>query len=1244
MRLSSWLSPSASDSLSIIGFSFLLTLTPLSNAITFQPAPSANLDLSHLGRVGLGGDFDGISLYKFKGQNEDGYNATTQSVMARFPTGEFTSLASSDASIAAMCSYFKSDGTLVGVVIGGNFTSLGNVESQGIALFNSNTSAITALPGLSGSVSALLCDQSTNAVYIGGYFDSTNSSNVIKLVDNNLVALPFSGFNGRVNSISKASNGNIIFGGAFTGLGNSTATVTSKSSNITDQQIVNISGANITSSGSTTASGFSDPRNIVCKTSGTDGAGNTWLLEDGSAGFWKATFGFGFQPTKLRLWNTHQDGRGTKTWRYTAQPINGIMNFTYLDPATGANASCTSECPLSSNTSLPYQDFHFVNSVGMDAFQIDISAWYGSGGGLNGIELFQDDIFSYAINEFNEPSCASLATASNTTSTGPWAVSPSFQSVAEYLTGKFTSDTASSASVTFYPDIRESGNYTVKMYTPGCIQDDTCSSRGSVVINGTVASGTSHAPATFGSPITLFQSNDYDKYDQVYSGYLQAASDSFRPSITLTPGGQIPGNSENFTIVAQRVGFILNNATSTGLNGLFEFDPSQTTINTSDFQNNTIDKAGTTLNDDAEVNAIVTSGGTTFVGGNFSATSHENIFSISDTGVTPLASRGLNGEVLAMLLDGTTLYVAGNFSSNAASTITTGLSNIAAYDTTQNKWSALGAGVNGRVSSVVPISMNITVNKPETVITLTGGFDQLLAFGSNASVDVAGFAIWVPSRSNWLQNIDVATMSIKGQLTAAVNASGDYIYAGSLSSSQLGVNGVVSLASGLSSFPVDIQASKPQSSSALLKRDATNTTSQNVSGVVTGLFHENGSRNVTILGGHFTATSSNGTDVHNLVFIDGANDNTVTGLGSQIDADSTFRALAIQGDILYAGGSVTGTVGGGQVNGLLFYDLKTSTFATQPPALGGKSVVVNDINVRTKTGDLYVGGSFTQAGSLDCPGVCLFTASAAQWNRPGTNLEGTVNTMLWASDTSLVVGGLLSVDGVNVSLATYDTKAQTWAAADGADAIPGTVTSLVPATSDVSQYWIAGTANNGSVFIMKYDGTNWNSVGNVFKSDSIIRGLQMMPLSSNHDNSALVPSNQVLMVTGAMVLPTFGNVSAVLFNGTTFEPFALTSSTSYPGGCLSHIFSQENNFFKSSGNHLAVGLVVLIALAISLALIFLLVVAGVLAERIRRKREGYMPAPTNSYDRNSGMSRIPPQQLFSSLGQGRAGAEKAPMI
>jgi hypothetical protein len=78
----------------------------------------------------------------------------------------------------------------------------------------------------------------------------------------------------------------------------------------------------------------------------------------------------------------------------------------------------------------------------------------------------------------------------------------------------------------------------------------------------------------------------------------------------------------------------------------------------------------------------------------------------------------------------------------------------------------------------------------------------------------------------------------------------------------------------------------------------------------------------------------------------------------------------------------------------------------------------------------------------------------------------------------------------------------------------------------------------------------------------------------------------------------------------------------------------------NEGGHLAKGFVVLIALGIALVLTFLLVVAGVIAERLRKKREGYSLAPTSAFDRSGGMSRVPPEQLFSSLGQGRSGVEK----
>ncbi len=76
------------------------------------------------------------------------------------------------------------------------------------------------------------------------------------------------------------------------------------------------------------------------------------------------------------------------------------------------------------------------------------------------------------------------------------------------------------------------------------------------------------------------------------------------------------------------------------------------------------------------------------------------------------------------------------------------------------------------------------------------------------------------------------------------------------------------------------------------------------------------------------------------------------------------------------------------------------------------------------------------------------------------------------------------------------------------------------------------------------------------------------------------------------------------------------------------------------------GFVVLIALAIALALIFILVVVGIITERIRRRREGYLPAPTQMFEKNGNMERIPPSHLFGTLGQqGQGqGAGGAPMI
>lgn len=1195
---------------------------PTSHAINFTSVPAASLDLSQLGEVGIAGDFTGLSLYEYVGQNEDSFSTNgSEALLARLPNGVLTSVVEADASIESMCEFIV-DGASQGVVLAGNFTSLSSLESTGIALFNPNTSAVTPLPGLQGSVNAVLCDNDT--VYVGGNFMGIdNSTNAVSYGSGGFQALPFAGFNGPVSSITKASNGHVIFGGSFTGLGNTSTPSTP------DEQVINISTANISATNSNTTTGFSDPNNIVCKTSGEDGSGNTWLLADNTAGAWEANMSFGYRPTKLRLYNTHQDGRGTKTWRFTAKPINGIMNFTYIDPASNQNLTCTSECPLSSNTSVTFQDFHFVNVIGMNGFRIDISDWYGSGGGLNGIELFQDDIFAYAVNDFNEPSCASISTASKSTATGPWSVSPSHESNAEYLTASLSSPiTNDSASVIFFPDIRESGYYTVNVYTPGCVGDNTCDTRGQVLLTGTMSSTKSNGTLT----TSLYQTNNFDKYDPIYYGYVDATSDSFRPSVTLYP---LSGQSlSQQTVVAQKVGFNIYNTTD-GLKGLFEYTPGVTAYTSSDFQGSAFDSLGMNFTDGDSVNALATSGDVVYIGGNFTSSTSTNVVSInSQSSTVQSLGNGLNGVVNCLFVNDNDLWAAGAFDSTQDGSVAS-LGNAAVYDISAQKWSALGAGVDGPVASLVALSMNISSTTPEVVISLTGNFSNLNAFGNNSAVAADGFAVWVPSQSNWLVNLDFAVEYLNGRLTTSIlNVTGsEALYAGSVVSAQLGTVGAARLSEQgsnndlvLGKFASGIQSDSP--------------TATTVSGVVTGTFLDSDGLNITVLAGRFSANASNGTVISNVAFIDGS-DNTLSGFASDsgISVDSTFVAAALQGTTVFVGGNVSGTVNGATVRGLMSYDLKSNAFGTQPPALAGDNGSVTAIAVRPDTGDVYVGGSFTSAGSLGCPAVCLYSTSSSQWNRPGSNLVGETRSMAWMTSKKLVAGGNFTVNSSTTFLVTYTAGETTWDSFSGATQIPGPVDVVTQGSSDGSQIWVSGTASNGSLFLMKYDGSNWKSPGQIFEAGTEIRSLQIFSLHDGHGSNNFLDDKTSLLLTGRIDIPGFGTASAAIFNGTGLTPFVVTTDANNGAGTISRVFTQKSNFFSGEGNGgLPIYAIVLIGLAISLGLTLLIVVAGMAMDRLRKKREGYVPAPTSTYDRGSGMQRIPPQELLESLGKGRTGA------
>lgn len=1128
-----------------------------------------------------------------------------------------------------MCTFKRKNGDFGGVIVGGNFTSLNGTESTGIALFNPNTTEVTPLGGLEGEVHAVYCDQERDTVYVGGQFKGADSTNALAWsgAKKDWINLPFAGFNGPVEAITKAPNGHIIFGGNFTGLGN---TSTPRQP---DEQTINLSTANISATNTASMGSFSDPKSLACS-SGSDGPGQTWLLQDKTPGTWGASFGFGFEPTKLRLWNTRQDGRGTKTFRFLAFPINGIMNLTYVDPATGQNATCTSECPLSNDPKAEYQDFHFVNRVGMNSFQVAISDWYGDGGGLAGIRLFQDDIFAYAVADFNEPDCGGTRFPSSATSTGPWKQSPSVQSNADYLTAEVSEPiTFNSPSVVFFPSIRESGNYSVNMYTPGCKPDQTCDRRGKVNVTGTMSAGSVNARFS----TTLSQTNNFDKYDQIYFGYIDKTSDGFKPSVTITPLAD--QGVDKLTVVAQKLGFMLTSSTG-GLNGLFDFDPSSDTVDVSKFEKSPINKLGFGFNRNSGVTSLVTSGDVIYIGGDFMSDKHENMMAIGgEKNRVQSLDGGLNGPVLGMLSDKSKLYIGGDFT-NKKTGSQEGLEHIAVYDERSKSWGALGAGVNGQVQYVSPLVVNITGSSTETAIAFSGSFTECRGFGDNKASAVGGFAVWVPSKSNWLQNLDGAHPSYDGVLTGAALElpNNETLYAGSITSAQVGANGAVAVNDeGLGDLHAKILA-QPSSASSVTRRDGLSGNA--LRGVITGTFYDNGNTNITVLAGHFTAQATNGSTIDNLVFIDGNENGSVSGLGPGISADSTFTTVAVQGSVLYAGGKVSGTIQDNPISGLVAYDMNNKAWANQPAPIAGGKNTVSAISVRPKTAEVYVAGSFDKVGALDCPGICMYNADSDQWLQPGNGLAGEVSCLMWSSDSTLLAGGDLRANGSDKQyLASYSAKRQTWVEFPGADAIPGPVQVMTPGSSDGNQVWVAGkSSRDGTVFLMKYDGKQWRMAQQRLPSSSVLRSLQVFTLTKSHDETDILDNKQALMVTGSIELPHVGLVSAALFNGTHYLPYALTTHAGSGAGSIGKIFTQKDDFFSSGRGKMPLVFVVLIGLAISLALILLMVLAGVILDRLRKKREGYTRAPTSMYDRGSGIQRIPPHELLESLGKSRPSA------
>lgn len=193
---------------------------------------------------------------------------------------------------------------------------------------------------------------------------------------------------------------------------------------------------------------------------------------------------------------------------------------------------------------------------------IDIKSWYGVGGGLSFVQVFQSEIYTYAVNPDPTNICTSKAVLPKISTGGNWTQSSTTSSPYLSYPVRSASDTA---SIAFYPNVAESGIYEVLIYTPPCTTT-ACSERTDVDLTF-LLSTTNKANVTM--------SQKYPGGVSIYTGYFDL-SQNFDPSITfaLAKNASITSSSELVAFAVQLVKIATNNE----LSSVLEYDPAQTNI------------------------------------------------------------------------------------------------------------------------------------------------------------------------------------------------------------------------------------------------------------------------------------------------------------------------------------------------------------------------------------------------------------------------------------------------------------------------------------------------------------------------------------------------------------------------------------------------------------------------------------------------------------------------------------------
>ncbi|MBW0472681.1 hypothetical protein O181_012396 [Austropuccinia psidii MF-1] len=1185
------------------------------------------IDWSSLGQVALFGSFSSLTIFNSTDfQQDQKIKSSNSSILFSHSIKSLLSKNSSSSSSSSSKSSSNSNSNLPQILtttnpngrilticstsnkifIGGQFDSLSSIpNTNNIGYFDLSSNSIKPLStsiNLFGTIHSLTCSND-NQIFIGGEFSNPLNNN-----SNNLIAWSTSSgyqsisnsspliFNGPIYSLNhliSPSGQSLILGGRFAIptsinpqslnlINNLTSDPHSTFSLSTSLNPIPLSHqATWSGSPASLSHDYQSPNVLYCP-SGPDGPKNSWEINPAfDNGMLTLTLGTSVNAGGIRIANSFTNGGGTAGFHIISLPNNQILNLTFLNPVTKQIDSCQTNCTLSRDLKIGYQDFLFPLNTIITGIQFIINSKYGNSAGLHLVQLLSPGNIAYAVQNLNHPNNGSFCNTGigafvnpiNVSTTGSW----KSISVPTNLPGTiqpilFTSIPSGTTpdngpSLTWSMSVPRSGNYNLLLQIPGCSNLGDCSTRSTLSV-------TISCPGINSKTITIDNHNhNLDNQSlNIFNGTLPIG-----PGLTVTiklanPIDQSSSGSIAIDqLILQAHSSSLSTNFGTPANGLYELiltgngafgdgSISQDSTNSNDSLSTAIDQLGVTLKPDSIVRTISNDNQIIFVGGD--QLSVFNGPSAIATNNLTVPNGGLNGSIRALTTKDGALYVGGNFQTTSDGSLNN-LNGLARwkYSTPNSKWEAL-----------IKPNTDVISNSVETLQFVN---ELLLVGGSSIHGQRRALGIFDTQIGDWVKS----TLGVYfGNLTKVITSSPDsqMIYlagnvdaVGAISApsaailsndqsgnpnlsglnfqtnetaTQLETNQFSAMTSNLLGSSISPSQShlKTQDLSLIIsnhhllkRRQSIDMNSPNVSlpnsltdtassTILTGAFWKS---NQLVIGGRFVSTDS----VSNIGIYD-LDNSILRPLNGDKLLQGSVLTIKIVGDLAWIGGlfvSPSGKIG------LDTYNLTSGQWATRAMAgvVGYNNTNVSVRVIKSKfTGDVLVGGKFQQVGQLSCQSICLWSAKDNQWMNLGSGLKGLVNgieVMGKTQDLVLAIGKFeLNQTIPDASIATWNFNSQQplWTPIGSQELIPGSIESIVLGELDqgVSDgMFIAGERSDGrGSFLMMWKNNDWSSVVGI-DSSSQIEHVAFVPIrnpSTTINFQNGIKSDRMLMVSGLITL------------------------------------------------------------------------------------------------------------------------------